>query len=112
MRFALVDETGNFLGEAGLIPASGDVQRHVIYYNVDKAYRGKGIASVAAKKLVETFKKYWPDLPLYIYFKVGNVGSEKVARRAGFRPHILPNGSPETRESEGKKFVFYKLTTC
>lgn len=112
LRYVIVDAEGVFLGEAGIIPASGELNRDIIYYNVAKEHRGKGIATAVAKKLVDIFRNYWPNHQLYLYFKNGNVGSEKVAQHAGFKPSLLPNGKPETKEAFGKKFTFYKLASC
>ena len=110
LRFFIVDEKGNFMGEAGVSPASGSKEKSTIYYNIVKEYRRLGLATAAAGKLVQMFKSYWPGQVLHIHFTEKNVVSQKIAKSIGFRPSLLSDGSPEYKTAFGKKFIYYKMS--
>ena len=91
-------ETGAFIGRCGLIPWTLDGQFDVeVAYLLDKAYWGQGLATEAARAIVEYAFGPLKMTRLICLVDPGNEASRKVAQKIGMRFEkvmLEPDGEP------------------
>lgn len=98
--------TGELLGNAGLAPGD-EPGTGKLAYSVAPAARGRGVATRAVRLLVEYAWELGLDR-VELWAHVGNVGSQRVAERAGLhRDRVEPAG----KEVKGETWdvVWYAL---
>ncbi len=107
LRYVIVGSDGQAIGECGLQSGKEGCS---IYYNLFPAARGKGIASRAARKLVQVFFRLFPEEnELFCYFLEGNASSRFVAQKADMTPHMI-GGSVKKEKIEGRLFEYYSIS--
>jgi len=107
LRYTVVDENGEFLGEAGISKSA--TKRNTIYYNLKRSARGKGIGTAVAIRLVEVFKGFWPDEELYIQLRPDNAASRRVAEKLNFKQLMDAKGAPQLDFLQGREYWVYKM---
>ena len=83
--FAILDEgDGRFLGFAAAVRIEPEAQTAELGYMVAAPARGRGVASAALRELSDWAFRELGALRLELLIGVDNVGSRRVAERAGF----------------------------
>jgi RimJ/RimL family protein N-acetyltransferase len=96
VRTVLAD--GDVVGSAAVYGVPGE--REVTYW-VDRAYWGKGIATVALRALLTEV----PERPLYARAASDNAGSLRVLEKCGFRAVATASGYASARGAEIEETV-------
>jgi RimJ/RimL family protein N-acetyltransferase len=91
VAFAITDAaTGELLGNLALSPA------HELSYWVARAARGRGVATRAGRLLLDHAWASGVDR-VALHAHVDNLGSQRVAERAGFRPDRVERAARELK---------------
>lgn len=78
----LEKDTGKIVGRCGLSPSpEGSLE---LGYLIGSAYRRKGYAFEACKKILEYVAENFPGMPIYAEIHQENVASRKLAEKLGF----------------------------
>ncbi|WP_307796191.1 GNAT family protein [Amycolatopsis sp. 195334CR] len=73
----------------------------VVSYWVTAEARGRGVATAGLRELCDRALAHWPISELRLYTHADNLGSQRVAEKAGFRPLA---DMPTVREVYGVKW--------
>ncbi|WP_079101951.1 GNAT family N-acetyltransferase [Carbonactinospora thermoautotrophica] len=101
--------TGRFVGAFGLEKTDWRVRAAVVGYSVTPARRGQGYATEALRAIAEWLLREQGFARLELRAATGNVASQRVARKAGFRREGLLRGAGITSAGRAD-LVVYGLT--
>ena len=100
-------ETGQFIGRCGLLPWTIDGQREVeVAYTIAREYWGQGLATEAARGILEYGFAQLHLSRLICLIDPENVASQKVAEKIGMSLERNVDGW----EGDGIPFLIYSIT--
>ncbi len=97
MRTVLAD--GAVVGNVGVY---GPPDEREVTYWIDRAHRGRGLATAALRALLESV----PERPLHARAAADNAGSVRVLRKCGFTVTGTDRGYAEARGEETDELLF------
>ena len=99
------------VGGAGIIISNERNREHTcnLGYFVDKAYWGKGIATKAVRLLEKYIQENYDLFRIQIIMAKENIGSQKVAIKAGYKKEGLMRKSLKIADSYHDSYLYAKL---
>lgn len=109
-EFAIVDaRTDRYVGSVGIQPGSNP-RRHAVGYMVAPEMRGRGIATRGLKLAVRWAFENLAVERLALWTLPGNVASQRVAEKAGFRWEGIVRNWDSGRDGQPLDVVMFSMT--